>query len=229
MEKWHLLTDKIKRIYAIRKIDDPDDSYLERLYSQRREILENAEGKIKVLKNLLTASPISNLKYTLVYCSDKNPEQLQQINLLLRELNIRYHQLTYQETGSAITTEDILTSFRKGNLQMMTAMRVLDEGVNIPEIECAYILASTTVERQWVQRRGRLLRKSPKTCKVKSIIYDFIVIPPDTNTQFTSDEKKLVRSELKRIREFANLSSNKYEKSGALAVMDDMVNLLNIS
>ena len=97
---------------------------------------------------------------------------------------------------------------------MLTAKRVLDEGFNIPEISVAIILASTTVERQWVQRRGRVLRISPHTNKSKATIHDFLVMPPQ-NEYLDSHSRRLMESEKKRCFEFFRLSANTSDSDAA--------------
>ena len=92
-------------------------------------------------------------------------------------------------------TQQILRSFQDGQLRVLTAKRVLDEGVNIPQIQKAFILASTTVERQWVQRRGRLLRKCDEIDKNHGEIHDFVAVPSDL-TDLDRDARSLVSSEL---------------------------------
>ena len=106
----------------------------------------------------MTQEDFHKLRYTLIYASDKAPQQLKDVNALLNKHGVLFHQLTHEETGNREKTAQIIQSFQEGTLGVLTAKRVLDEGVNIPEIEKAFILASTTVERQWIQRRGRLLR-----------------------------------------------------------------------
>ena len=110
----------------------------------------------------------------------------------------------------------------------MTAKRVLDEGVNIPQICKAFILASTTVERQWVQRqwvqrRGRLLRTCSAIGKTHSVIHDLLALPPETENGFDPDARALVRSELRRAQEFARLARNAGRPDGPLAMLDKMV------
>ena len=119
------------------------------------------------------------LQHTLIYASDKAPEQLDAVNALLKAHGILFHQLTYEETANRDKTKQIIRSFQEGTLHVLTAKRVLDEGVNIPQIQKAFILASTTVERQWIQRRGRLLRTCRETGKTHSEIHDFIALPLD--------------------------------------------------
>ncbi|WP_300783401.1 hypothetical protein [Enhydrobacter sp.] len=95
---------------------------------------------------------------------------------------------------------------------------------NIPQICKAFILASTTVERQWVQRRGRLLRTCKAINKTYSVIHDFLALPPGMENGLDPDARSLVRSELKRAEEFARLAKNAGRPDGALAIIDKMVN-----
>ena len=90
-------------------------------------------------------------------------------------------------------------SFQSGTLRVLTAKRVLDEGVNVPEITTAYILASTTVERQWVQRRGRILRKCAALEKPYATLHDFLVLPPTLGDAEDRDARTMVKQEALRV------------------------------
>jgi superfamily II DNA or RNA helicase len=105
----------------------------------------------------------------------------------------------------------------------LTAKRVLDEGVNVPEIETAYILASTTVERQWVQRRGRVLRKCRETNKEFATIHDFLVLPPTLEDLSDIDARNLIKQELRRVMEFASIARNAGKPGGAADTIDSVV------
>ena len=159
----------------------------------------------------------------LVYTSDKGPQQLDNVNRLLRDKNVLFHQLTAEETASRDQTKRIIKSFQDGEIQVLTAKRVLDEGVNIPQICKAFILASTTVERQWVQRRGRLLRTCSAIGKTHSVIHDLLALPPGMDQGLDPDARSLVRSELRRAQEFARLAKNAGRPDGPLAMIDRMV------
>jgi superfamily II DNA or RNA helicase len=109
--------------------------------------------------------------------------------------------------------EDLKREFASGNvLQALIAIKCLDEGVNIPKIKKAFILASTTNPKEYIQRRGRVLRLADG--KDFAEIYDFLTIPrPLSDVQFlTDDERKreltLVKNELSRAEEFARLAMN---------------------
>ena len=88
-------------------------------------------------------------------------------------------------------------------------MKVLDEGIDIPQTDTAFLLASSTVEREWVQRRGRILRHAP--LKMLAHLHDFIVIPEDLKS---SVGKSLLRSELRRAAAFADLAENEHDPDG---------------
>lgn len=222
MEEWYELTEKIGK-NAWRQENGDDDEYLLKLLRDRRAILENAENKIVVLENALTQrEDFDRLRHTLIYTSDKAPQQLKDVNALLNKNGVLFHQLTHKETPDRKKTAQIIQSFQEGTLQALTAKRVLDEGVNIPQIEKAFILASTTVERQWVQRRGRLLRTCSETGKTHSEIHDFIALPPDSENIDTR-ARALIESELKRIQAFARLAMNVGRDDGPLNLIDELI------
>lgn len=224
MDQWYDLTEKIKKSAWRTENGKPDD-YLAKLFRDRRKLLETVQSKVEILSSLLDKLDINSLKYTLMYASDKSPEQLKQVNQLLRERGVLFHQLTAEETADHYKTKHIIQSFQEGEIQVLTAKRVLDEGVNIPQICQAFILASTTVERQWTQRRGRLLRTCNAIGKTHSIIHDFIAVPPDMKRGLDTNTRSLIRSELSRIHEFASLARNAGRADGPLKTIDELVNL----
>lgn len=221
MDKWYELTEKIKA-NAWRSKHDDSSEYFTKLLRDRRAILETAENKIDALEAVLTREGFRQLQHTLIYASDKAPQQLEAVNALLKDNGVLFHQLTYEETEDHDKTKQIIQSFQEGTLGILTAKRVLDEGVNIPQVEKAFILASTTVERQWVQRRGRLLRTCHETNKTHSEIHDFIALPPDLDN-IDDETRKLIQPELSRIQEFARIARNAGRDDGPLKLIDNLV------
>ena len=136
MDRWFDLTAKIKA-NSWRADDGQSTDYLEKLLRDRRAILETASNKIEALRNVLPPS----LRHTLIYASDKDPRQLDAVNQLLNGQGILFHQLTYEETADRRETRRIIQAFQEGTLRVLTAKRVLDEGINIPQIQKAFILA----------------------------------------------------------------------------------------
>ena len=223
MDEWYALTEKIKKNIWMQEDENADDEYLMKLLRDRRALLENAENKIAVLEEVLTQrEDFKKLRHTLIYASDKAPQQLKDVNSLLNKYGVLFHQLTHEETPNRKKTRQIIESFQEGTLRVLTAKRVLDEGVNIPQIEKAFILASTTVERQWVQRRGRLLRTCRETGKTHSEIHDFIALPPDLDN-IDDSARTLIESELKRVQAFASLALNAGRTDGPLSLIDHLV------
>ena len=219
LERWHLLTAEIRK-NSWREDEGVPNTYLSKLYRDRRVVLENADNKVQILADLIDRDANDYLKHTLIYTSDKGPEQIDKVNGLLRDRRFLYHQLTSEETADRNKTQQILRSFQQGEISVLTAKRVLDEGVNIPQIRRAFILASTTVERQWVQRRGRLLRQCDEIGKTHSEIHDFVVMPPEG---YSSAERSMARSELRRVQEFAGLARNAGAPGGPLDVASVLV------
>lgn len=222
MDEWSELTARIRQ-NGWRQSEGKPDDYLAKLFRDRRALLETAHGKLDVLSKLLNKEDVRKLKHTLIYTSDKAPEQLQAVNNLLNKKGILFHQLTAEETSDRQQTMKIIEAFQRGDIQVLTAKRVLDEGVNIPQITKAYILASTTVERQWVQRRGRVLRICKDIDKTFSVIHDFLALPPIGDADMDSDAKDLVKSELRRAQEFASLARNAGKPGGPLEVIHPLI------
>jgi superfamily II DNA or RNA helicase len=222
MDQWYDLTGKIKQ-NAWRASEGEPNDYVSKLLRDRRALLETASGKIVELEKLLAKEDLVHLKHTLIYASDKAPGQLDAVNRVVREKGLLFHQVTAEETGNREQTMRIIRSFQSGEIQVLTAKRVLDEGVNIPQICKAFILASTTVERQWIQRRGRLLRTCPAIKKTHSVIHDLLALPPGVDDGLDSEARALVKSELRRAQEFARLARNAGRPDGPLAMIDSLV------
>ena len=221
MDRWSSLSARIKQ-NAWRLDGEDRNDFIAKLLRDRRAILENAANKIDVLAECLSREDLRSLRHTLVYTSDKAPAQLESVNALVKRLGILFHQLTYEETANISETRRILRTFQEGTLRVLTAKRVLDEGINIPQIQKAFILASTTVERQWVQRRGRLLRRCEDIGKTHSVIHDFVALPPEAE-EIDDDARSLIRSELLRVQEFARLARNAGKADGPLLVVDKLI------
>ena len=106
-----------------------------------------------------------------------------------------------------IERKEILDKYASGEIEVLTSMKCLDEGVDVPRSEMAIFCASTGNPRQFIQRRGRILRKHPD--KHMAIIHDLVVAPEISSAQENYNmERSLIRSELKRVRDFAVLSEN---------------------
>ncbi|MGE6569711.1 DEAD/DEAH box helicase family protein [Shewanella vesiculosa] len=220
VEKWIEISQKIRKLYGFGDIDSEAKADL--LAIRRRAIAENASEKISKFKKLFDSQLDKN--FTLVFCTDKDKEQLVLVNEILRDANVRFRQVTSEETRDRKLTARIVDDFKRKELHVLTSKRVLDEGFNIPPVKTAYIISSNGVERQWLQRLGRVLRKSEETGKEFATIHDFIVIPP--NIEQDKSLRTLISNELKRVIRFAELSRNGGGSMGSLKVIDQLTSLL---
>ena len=123
----------------------------------------------KIIKNLRDEGKLKSL---IVYFADSS--QIIQARKILDSFSVKYMEIT-NETKEK-DRENIVNDLVKGNIDCILAMRILDEGVDIPEAEREIIISSTSNPRQYIQRAGRILRKSGK--KSHAEIYDILVYAP---------------------------------------------------
>ena len=120
-------------------------------------------------------------------------------------------------------------SKRGKHLQALVAIRCLDEGVNIPSIRTAFILASSTNPKEYVQRRGRVLRKFPG--KQYATIFDFITLPIPLEDVYQYDSnvinsaKSLAKREIIRIKDFAEIAENPFESDSLISEIKEIYNI----
>lgn len=144
-----------------------------------------------------------------------------------RVVNEKYPEIkTNSLVGGDSKRKDKIRAFEEGRIDILFAMKCLDEGVDVPRTEVGVFTSSTGNPRQFIQRRGRLLRKHKD--KIFATIYDLIVVP---NFNYNRDcstfdmERSLVRGELTRVAYFASLASNYNEISSTLAELADYYEL----
>ncbi len=197
-----------------------DDSSLQALLIARRRVIETGRGKIDLLREVLLRRGPRDLEHVLIYASAKNPDQFDAIGGMLTELEIKWAPVTQETTRSPKRLAHILESFAKGANQVLLAKKVLDEGVDIPSIREAFIVASSTVEREWVQRRGRVLRTHPG--KPWAIVHDFLALPPGcaVGGDGTRALRKIVKTELQRVYEFGKHARNVGGQDGVHADLE---------
>jgi superfamily II DNA or RNA helicase len=194
-----------------------DEETVTRLRIARRRIIETAQLKISLLRQVLMRRGPRSLTHALVYVSAKNPDQFGQTADLLTELDVRWAPVTQDTTRNARLLKQTLETFTEGGYQVLLAKKVLDEGVDIPSIREAFIVASSTVHREWVQRRGRVLRIHPG--KSRAMVHDFLALPPAdmVTLENRASMLKIIRTELDRAYSFAAHSRNAGGHDGVMA------------
>lgn len=212
---------------------DPD-SALGFLLRQRAAVLGHAEGKLAVLRTDLEARRSD--WFQLIYCAEgrrpnepdesPGPKQIDEVmNLVGNELHLSGH--TYVSETPRTERKALLRRFGAGDdLRVLVAMRCLDEGVDIPDALIGYLLASSTNPRQFIQRRGRLLRRAEG--KERAEILDYLAVPPaGTPINFRIERALLIR-ELERANEFGKLSENYETTLQVLRPLKERYQLMDI-
>ncbi|HEY9770848.1 MAG TPA: DNA phosphorothioation system restriction enzyme [Coleofasciculaceae cyanobacterium] len=194
------------------------------LLTKRSRLIATAANKLTCLKELMTSR--LNTSHTLFYCGDGNLDaETRQIDavthLLGKELGYRVN--TYTTDTSLEERERLRRQFELGELQGLVAIRCLDEGIDIPAIKTAIILASSSNPRQFIQRRGRILRPHPG--KSQATLFDTIVIPPSLERDTWEVERNLLRKELLRFLTFAELADNADEATKQLLQLQERYEL----
>lgn len=237
LDEYHILSKEIGKC-LIKKNGRTELSEKGKILAQKRARLIAGTWQ-KVPKLAETIKPYLNDNHILVYCGatkiaeqDDNGDDIRQIDaiteLLGKELKMNVAQFTSNE--DAQTRELLRKKFYDGDyLQALVAIKCLDEGVNIPAIKTAFILASTTNPKEYIQRRGRVLRKYPG--KEFAIIYDFVTLPRplDEAANLTIEEikceKTMVKNEVNRITEFKRLALNRMESDKLIYEIIDTYHL----
>ena len=186
------ITAKLGRILGGAEEDAELAQVALNLLVKRARLLASAEGKEAALDQLIGSMDERPTK-AIIYCGDGKTtdkvtdEEIKQIKGVARILGekhqLRVRNFTYQET--AAEREEILRDLESGFLDGVVAIRCLDEGIDLPDLRMGFLLASSTNPRQFVQRRGRLLRRAEG--KKRAEIYDFIVTPPDLGGDMDDD------------------------------------------
>lgn len=230
MENYLDISRKLAKYYVFEKDNfrPKDDSILTNLLLKRKRIIHKAANKKNKFKEILQSrlATYGNIKYTLVYVPEGNKpdedadiyeasdwlnEDKESIHLIdeytkiVRDLSPTT--TVRQFISDTKQRDEMLRDFAEGKLDVLTSMKCLDEGVDVPRSELAIFCASTGNPRQFIQRRGRILRTHPD--KHMAEIHDLVVAPLVCDSEETYNmERNMLANELKRVRDFAHLSEN---------------------
>lgn len=213
---------------------------IEKKLLERKRIIHKAANKIEMFRSILHTefTKRGNLLYSLVYV----PEGVEPIydyvdysaenddeNVLIDEYtrvvrSIDESIMVRQFTSKSLNRDEILKDYEEGKIHVLTSMKCLDEGVDVPRSELAIFCASTGNPRQFIQRRGRVLRLHKD--KVYATIHDLVVVPEILEGSENYEmEKNLFKKELERVVDFANLAINKIDSYESLKATLDYYNL----
>lgn len=189
-----------------------DEQAAEAQIRARTRLTQHAAGKRDRLHQLM-ADGLKDQTHQIIYVAEgRDPEtdfsQLEKTEKILREEFGMRVERYYGETDRS-RREILQERLASGDVQALLAMKCLDEGVDIPSARIGVITASTQNPRQFVQRRGRMLRRDPHNPKSHAVIHDFIVMPPRPVGEPSDSEKRLIGAELSRAAELAEAARNR--------------------
>ena len=189
-----------------------------RLLIQRKRIIHKARNKQHMLSKVLDEiQSEKKIDHTIIYVPEgidssddgvDNEESKKVIDLYSKIINDKGLK-TYQIINSSDNIDNALNNFKSGRIQVLTAMKMLDEGVDIPSTKRAIFCSSTGNPKQFIQRRGRILRKFEG--KKFAEVYDMVITPSSgiiTEPRILEMELKIFKNELNRVVDFLYASIN---------------------
>jgi len=206
LDNYKYLTKLIARSYFSQNENESKKS-INTLILKRRNIINNAYNKYDALRK--TLKNLDHKDHLIIFCSDK---QIDNVLKILKDECFFAHKFTQKEDakpskkyGGISERELILNSFDNSNYQALVAIKCLDEGVDVPSADQVILMSNTTNPIEYIQRRGRVLRRYPN--KDIAHIYDFSVIPEEQD----SFSKKIILKEAERLYDFVDNADN-YEE-----------------
>ncbi|MBE7689476.1 DEAD/DEAH box helicase family protein [Tenacibaculum piscium] len=237
-EKYRAISKKLAQYIDPKTKSFKKCKEVEILLLKRKRIIHKAENKLPLFKKIIQKEfeKRGNLKYTLIYTPEgileennsniqdnyiENEEDIYLIDQYTKAITaIDFSIMARKFTSKTKDRKKVIKKFSDGELDVLTSMKCLDEGVDVPRSELAVFCASTGNPRQFIQRRGRVLRKSEG--KQFAYIHDLVVIPKlnlDKNDETYNIERSFILNEMKRVENFFSLAINKaevYEKLSSI-------------
>jgi superfamily II DNA or RNA helicase len=229
LEDYIKLSIKLAKLFGSTGDSQVKESY-ERLLIKRKRIINQANGKIAALGEIIDKLKLTGetIKYCFTYAPagdldiDANHETSENKRIIRQMQKIFQARVpgirTHAYLGETEAREEVLDSFEKGEIDVLLAINCLDEGVDIPRTAIAIFTSSSGNPRQYIQRRGRVLRQHKD--KSFAIIFDMVVIPQifdhQREEEYFKVERNIVKNELMRVGYFAKLSENFYEARDVL-------------
>jgi superfamily II DNA or RNA helicase len=203
-----------------------DSPFVNQKLIERKNILHKAKSKSECLVNIIDEIGPHNFTKAFIYVpegyeSNYAENDVEKFDISDERLIQSYTKLLYNRykfklrtfTGETKDRFEVLTQFKEGKLDALLAMKCLDEGVDIPQTKYAIFCSSTGNPRQYIQRRGRVLRKHVD--KKYAYLFDMVVKPKldptSSDPLMLKIEKSIFKSELSRLINFAVLAENKIE------------------
>lgn len=241
MQKYAKYTTQLLHLFDSSNGSFSNPEQAQQLLMLRKNVLHKARNKMSVFVDIIREIGEEKLKYCFVYSAsgkrydyekDENEqydiEILKQMQAITKATFPSVRCNSYTSNDNKELRRQKLDAFASGMIDVLFAKNCLDEGVDVPRAEYGIFTSSTGNPRQFVQRRGRLLRTHPD--KRFAYIYDMIVSPnfhsPQYDQKWWKMEKSLVSGEMRRVANFACLADNYY--TGAINSLQDLLDFYQI-
>lgn len=241
MQLYAMYTKQLVQMYNETKQEFTDPDRAKRLLMLRKNVLHKARQKMNMFEEIIREIGEDKLKYCFVYSAagkhartdESDDDQLDEYILkemqrILKSVFPSVSCNSYTGVDSKEMRKQKLAAFAGGQLDVLFAKNCLDEGVDVPRAEYGIFTSSTGNPRQFIQRRGRLLRRHPD--KRFAYIYDIVVAPNFNSTyydrRFWTMEQHLVEGEMRRVANFAALSVNYY--NGAMDSLSELTSFYEV-
>ena len=241
LEQYRKLSKDLMRFFDLATRSYEKCTEVEILLLRRKRIIHKAFNKLGAFKKILLdefKKRNGTLSYTLIYVPEgieanyddtdnyvENNEDISLIDLYTKEVRDVDPSITVSQfTANTNNKSKLIENFQNGDTHVLTSMKCLDEGVDVPRSELAIFCASTGNPRQFIQRRGRVLRTHDD--KQKAVIHDLVVVPDRGKDESTLEmEKNLISKELHRVKDFSSLALNKIDTYIAVKEILDIYNI----
>ncbi len=189
--------------------DEPDQEKIQEVLNNRSVIVKKAKSKTIKIKEMVSSSEYS-FKNAVIYCGQGKDIETEEsiIDNVTRALKDNGKYRVSQFTSKTSERTKVLKEFENGYYDTLVAIKCFDQGVDVPKLDKIYIMASDTLLRQTIQRRGRVLRICKETGKDMAYIFDMVCLPPE-GIYDAIGATSLVSRELKRVGEYGRLAENK--------------------
>ena len=231
-EEYIAITRQISQLSSFN--DGQNDDRIKSLSMKRAKIVAAAANKLPALKETIVQNKLQHSAFNLYYCAAKTIEEednairmVDEVHTLVESLGQHVENFTSFDSESIEERASLTLQLKKRIIDGLVAIKCLDEGVDIPDVKRAFILSSSSNPKEFIQRRGRVLRKAQN--KEFAEIYDFMVVPFGySNDDEYKANVKYLEKELVRYREFAKLALNYPECEKPLIEIMSEYHLLHI-
>jgi len=188
------------KIVSAKNNPQSDEETLSRLLQNRARIIKSAEAKFAELRDIIQESDVDHM---LIYT---NYEQINRTQKIMTDEGVIHRRFTAEESDDE--RQEILSAFASGTFEALVAMKCLDEGVDVPSTKKAILMSNSKNPMEFVQRRGRVLRRHGDD-KEPAEIYDIIVVPTlNPDAELLESEQSIVEKELDRFNRFVKNANN---------------------